>query len=68
MTYTWKKIFDYDVAIDDETGKVHHAVDEKQDRTYWPYVAANDGWDNAVGRYTADQFRRKIKNGTAAFK
>lgn len=64
--FTWRKLYTYSVAISEDTGKVHHATDEKASKTLYPYVWSKyGGWDNACDELTVDQLRRKIKNGTA---
>lgn len=68
-TYTWVKIYGYDVAINDNNGTVHHAIRKDGQTTVYPYeVSRYGGLDNCAGDYTAKQFRRKIKNGTACFR
>ena len=66
--YVWVKIHGYDVAVNSENHTVHHAVSKDGQRTLYPYESCKDGGlDNCSGCYTADQFRRKMKNGTACF-
>lgn len=61
------RIYGYIVYLDDN-GKVHHAVAGSCDRTFYPYEKSRyGGWDNAVGYYTVNEFRRKVKNHTAIF-
>lgn len=69
-TYTWKKIQGYDVAVSDDTGKVHHAVSKDGQRTLYPYKPnrKENELDNCCDEYSPEQWSRKLHNGTGYFK
>ena len=68
-SYTWHKLYGIDVAVDDETGKIHHAI--ASGLTCYPYAPApkkyGGGYENVCGCYTLKQARGMIKRRTLLF-
>ena len=70
-TYTTHGLHFYTVYVDDETGKVHHAVNFNcsNPTTLYPYEPAKGGGlDNACGLYTLRQVRNRFQRGDIVFK
>lgn len=61
-TYTEHEVNGLSIYVDDESGKVHHAVAwESQDpHTLYPYAynSRSRVWDNVSGVYTLAGFKR----------
>lgn len=59
----WHKIAGYDVYV--ENGYIKRGTKDNGQLPAWPYRSGKDGgWD--LDRYmTPDNFRRKVKNGSA---
>lgn len=73
MTFTRYEFSHYDIYVDDETGKVHHAVDQNASefkiRTLYPYEdGVYGGLDNVCGVYTLRQIKNRLEKGTICFK
>lgn len=71
-TYTYKENKDgFTYYIDDETGKVHHAVNYNSENvvTLYPYKPSKyGGWDNCSNEYTYKYIREKERNGTVIWR
>ena len=70
-TYTYYEAETLTIYVDDETGKVHHAVNYNSNNpvTLYPYEPAKyGGLDNACGLYTLRQIKNRLKNGKISFK
>ena len=61
-TYTEYAEGDFSIYVDDETGKVHHAVNwgSSNPVTLYPYAynSRSRVWDNVSGDYTLTGFKR----------
>jgi hypothetical protein len=70
-TYTWYEVDGLTIYVDEENGKVHHAVDHNSENptTLYPYEPSKfGGADNVCGFYTLKQVKDKLKNGKISFK
>lgn len=70
-TYTWYEVDNLTIYVNDETGKVHHAVDEtaRNRVTLYPYEPSKyGGLDNACNMYTLRQVKNRLKNGKICFR
>ena len=71
MTFTRYEVGHYDVYINDDNGKVHHAVDlnARNPITLYPYEAGKyGGLDNVCDMYTLLQVKNRLKSGKICFK
>ena len=68
MTYTTHEFGQYLLYVNDETGKVHHAVVYRNANwsTVYPYKRDKRRgiWNNAVDVYTLAGFRAAYRRGT----
>ena len=73
MTFTRYELSHYDIYVNDDNGKVHHAVDQNASEfkrtTLYPYEPCkNGGWDNVCDMYTLRQVKNRLDNGKISFK
>lgn len=71
MTFTSFELGKYTVYVNDDTNKVHHAVDynSSNPRTLYPYEPGKyEGLDNVCGIYTLRQIRNRLNKGTIYFR
>ena len=73
MTFTRYEVEHYDVYVNDDNGKVHHAVDinasEFRKSTLYPYEQSKQGGlDNVCDCYTLRQIQNRLKTGRIVFK
>lgn len=73
MTFTRFEVDHYDIYVNDNTGKVHHAVDQNASEskrvTLYPYEGGKyDGLDNVCDVYTLRQVKNRLQNGKICFK
>ena len=70
-TYTRYEYEGYDIYVDDDTKKVHHAVkiDAPNPTTLYPYEPCKTGGlDNCCEFYTLQQVKSRMKTGKICFK
>ena len=70
-TYTTRKLGDYTLFVNDDTGRVHHAVDStsRNPTTLYPYAASKyGGYDNVCGELTVTQIRSRYSRNTLVFR
>lgn len=60
------KIYGMETDLD-KNGKVRGAYDSEGTFCVAYKKSNYGGWDNCMGEYTPEQFRRKMKNDTARF-
>lgn len=69
-TYTMHDLTEnFTVYVDDESKKVHHAVnwESSNPTTLYPYEPGHGGLDNVCGVYTLRQVKNRMKKGKICF-
>lgn len=70
-TYTTRKLGNFTLFVSDDTGRVHHAVDNTSSSpiTLYPYAASKSGgYDNVCDELTVTQIRSRYSRNTLIFR